>query len=112
MAKRKQDDTAVADSSGNVFADLGLPHGEVEMLKISVAMAISKTIQKRGLTQSQAAKIVGTDQAKMSALMRGVLKGFTVERLMGFLVRLGRDIEIKIGSAKDTAGKIKIRSAA
>ncbi len=88
----KQNRTAVGNSSGNVFADLGLPHCEVEMLKIGMAMAISKTIQKRGLTQAQAAKIVGTDQAKMSALMRGVLKGFTVERLMGFLVRLGRDI--------------------
>lgn len=112
MARSRKISADVVASSGNVFADLELPHGEMDMLKLNVAMAISKTIGQRKLTQADAARIVGTDQAKMSALSRGLLKGFTVERLIGFLILLGRDVDIKIGSAKPRAGKIRIRSAA
>lgn len=109
---RPQTDT-IAASSGNVFADLGLRYSEIDMLKVNIAMAIAATIEERKLTQSQAAKIVGTDQAKMSMLTRGLLKGFTVERLISYLTLLGRDIEINIPqAARPSGGHIRIRNAA
>jgi predicted XRE-type DNA-binding protein len=109
---RPQTDT-IAASSGDVFADLGLRYSEIDMLKVNIAMAIAATIGERKLTQSQAAKIVGTDQAKMSMLTRGLLKGFTVERLMSYLTLLGRDIEINIPqAARPSGGRIRIRNAA
>ena len=103
----------VVESSGNVFADLGLPHTEIDMLKVNIALAISAAIEKRKLTQAKAAIIIGTDQAKVSSLSRGNLKGFTVERLITFLTRLGRDIEVNFPkTTKASAGRIRIRNAA
>lgn len=83
-------------SSGNVFADLGLPNPEEALAKAELTQKIILLIRKRGLTQAQAAKVLGVDQPKVSALLRGNLTGFSLERLMRFLLRLGQDIRITV----------------
>ena len=83
-------------SSGNVFTDLGLPNPEEALAKAELANKIILLIRKRGLTQLQAAKVLGVDQPKVSALFRGNLTGFSIERLMRFLLRLGQDIRITV----------------
>ncbi|MBD2208125.1 helix-turn-helix domain-containing protein [Calothrix sp. FACHB-168] len=82
--------------SGNVFADLNLPNPEERLVKAELAIKISEIITSRKLTQVQAAEILGIDQPKVSSLIRGRLRDFSVERLMRFLNILGNDIEIKI----------------
>jgi predicted XRE-type DNA-binding protein len=99
----------IVDGSGNVFADLGLPHNEEEMLKIQIALAITNTLRKRKLTQADAARIVGTDQAKISNILRGRVKGFSAERLMRFLIFLGRDVDIHVSRRLSTSGPGKLR---
>jgi predicted XRE-type DNA-binding protein len=96
MPKRKLDYTV---SSGNVFADLGLPNPEELLAKAELAHKITVLIRKRGLTQAQAAKLLGVDQPKVSALIRGRLTGFSIERLMRFLLHLGQDIKITVEAA-------------
>jgi predicted XRE-type DNA-binding protein len=66
------------------------------MLKVEITQAISATIRKRNVTQAAAGEIIGVDQAKVSALLRGRLAGFSVDRLAVFPVKLGRDIDITI----------------
>ena len=83
-------------SSGNVFADLGVARPEEALLKADLAMAISHLIEQRGLTQKESAALLGETQPHVSQLMRGQLKGFSVERLMRFLVALGQEIEVSI----------------
>lgn len=83
-------------SSGNVFADLGLPKPDDLLAKAELAAKIVREIQRRRLTQSAAAAILGIDQPKVSALKQGKLSGFSIERLMRFLVHLGRDVEIVV----------------
>ena len=83
-------------SSGNVFADLGLPNAEDRLAKAELARKISEIIAKRRLTQAEAAELLGIDQPKISALARGRLEGFSLERLMRFLNVLGRDVEIVV----------------
>ena len=83
-------------SSGNVFKDLGLPNPDDLLAKAELAAKIIKEIQRHGLTQNQAAAILGVDQPKISALKQGKLSGFSIERLMRFLLLLGRDIEISV----------------
>lgn len=113
MAKRNDDDVAVHESAGNVFADLALPYAREDMLKVEIAGAISATIRKRGLTQVAAGDIIGVDQAKISALLRGRLTGFSVDRLLVFLVKLGRDVDITISRAhKNREGTVRVKSAA
>ena len=83
-------------SSGNVFRDLGFPDAEELRIKAELAMEISEVIESRGLTQVQAAEVLGVDQPKVSALVRGRLDGFSLERLYRFLNSLGRDIQITL----------------
>ncbi len=90
------DETKVTQSSGNVFADLGLPNADEELAKADLAFEISRVIEERGLTQVEAAEIMGVDQPKVSALVRYRLNGFSMERLYRFLNALGRDVEIVV----------------
>ena len=83
-------------SSGNVFADLGLPDAAALLAKSELVSRICDIIAKRGLTQAQAAKILRINQPKVSALMRGHLDGFSSDRLFRFLNALGNDIEIAV----------------
>jgi predicted XRE-type DNA-binding protein len=89
-------ETRVTPSSGNVFADLGLQQAEEELAKVDLAFEISRIIEERGLTQVEAAEIMGVDQPKVSALVRYRLDGFSMERLYRFLNALGRDIDIVV----------------
>ena len=83
-------------SSGNVFADLGLPNPEQMLVKAELARKIGEIIETRNLTQIEAAEILGIDQPKVSALTRGRLTGFSTERLFRFLNALGNDVEIAV----------------
>ena len=113
MAKKHDQDNEVVRSSGNVFADLGLPTSPEDMLKVNIAIAIAGTIQKRNLTQAAAGEIIGVDQAKVSALLRGRLTGFSIERLVMFLVKLGRDVDITISKEHaNREGKVRVKAAA
>jgi predicted XRE-type DNA-binding protein len=84
------------ESSGNVFADLGFPRAEEELVKAKLAVAIYQLIKQRGLTQTEAAALLGTTQPQVSALMRCRAGTFSVERLMRFLTALGQDVEITV----------------
>lgn len=83
-------------SSGNVFADLGLPESDELLAKADLAIRIGGIIDERELTQAEAAELLGVDQPKVSALVRGRLEGFSLERLTRFLNALGQDVEIVV----------------
>jgi predicted XRE-type DNA-binding protein len=84
------------EGSGNVFADLGFADAEEMLAKAELAQKIGAILQRRRLTQVQAAEILGVDQPKISALLCGRLSRFSMERLMQFLLLLGRDVAITI----------------
>ncbi|MGA2966001.1 MAG: helix-turn-helix transcriptional regulator [Terriglobales bacterium] len=84
------------EGSGNIFADLGVANPEEARAKADLVDRIVDIIQERKLTQVQAAKALGIDQPKVSALMRGRLAGFSIERLLRFLLLLGQDVQIAV----------------
>lgn len=88
--------SGITKGSGNVFADLGLAEPETALAKAELACRINAIIQERGIKQTEAAKVLDIDQAKVSALSRGRLAGFSTERLFRFLNALDCDIEIVI----------------
>jgi predicted XRE-type DNA-binding protein len=79
-----------------VFADLRFPDPEEALAKAELARRICQLVSERGPTQVEAARVLGLDQPKVSALMRGKLKGFSVGRLFRCLNALGQDIEIVV----------------
>lgn len=105
----KGDDFEV--SSGNVFADLGVPEPEEALAKAKLAVQIARVIALKKLTQTQAAKLLGIDQPKVSALLRGRLSGFSTDRLLRYLTMLGKDVEIVIRSRATGVGHLKVRTA-
>ena len=95
------------ESSGNVFADLGVPEPEEALLKSDLATRVSQLIEERHLTQKEAAKLLQVAQPNISKLTRGELRGFSVGRLMRFLVALGQNILVVVRphtSPNDRAG--------
>jgi len=98
-------------SSGNVFADLGVPHPEEALAKAQLARAICLLIEKEGLTQKAIAARLGIDQPKVSALVRGRLADFSTDRLLRFLLSLGHDIKINVQSKGATAAPADLQVA-
>lgn len=105
MPKSRRDYTV---SSGNVFADLGLANPEEALAKAELAHKITAVLHDKGLTQVQAAKLLGVDQPKISALVRGRLSGFSLERLMRFLLLLGQDIRITVQASPRSRSRARV----
>lgn len=93
---KKNNKIRILKSSGNVFADLCLPNAAEKQTKVRLAVAINHILADRHLSQTRAARHLRINQPKISAISRYRLDGFSVERLMHFLARLGCDIEILI----------------
>lgn len=98
-------------SSGNVFADLGLPDAEELNIKSGLVITMMQTMRRLGLTQQQAAVKMGISQAKISALTRGDFTNLSETKLMQCLNRLGYDIEIKVKPAKKSPGRRVLATA-
>lgn len=97
MTSRDADrDDEIVRGSGNVFADLGFPDAAERQAKLRLAYALNRVLDQRKLTQSEAAKVLGVGQPKVSALRRYKLAGFSVERLMTLLTAVDQDVEIVI----------------
>src|SRR5208337_2099166 len=96
-------------STGNVFADLGIPHPEQELLKARLTLQIYRLIKARGLAQAQAEEILGIQQPRVSALMRNRAGDFSVERLMDFLTALGQGVEITVRPTSNEHGSVSVR---
>ena len=106
MKKRLIDGVEVKRSSGNVYADLGLPDAERLKIKTGLVVEIRKGMGRLGLTQQEAAKRMGITQPKVSGMMRGDFSNLSERKLMDCLNRLGYDIEIKGKPASETVGHL------
>src|SRR5947208_6134566 len=86
----------VEQGSGNVFADLNVPNPELALAKAELVQRIRDLITEKKLTQVKAAKLLGLDQPKVSALVRGRVEGYSIDRLFLFLNALGQRVEISV----------------
>ena len=102
-------DTAVERGSGNVFADLGLP--DAHLVKAGLVSRIDDIVRKRGITRTEAARLLGLTPPDVSRLLRGDFREYSLERLFRLLTALGRDIDIVIRQPRSAAGG-KLRIAA
>ena len=105
---------SIERSSGNVFADLGLPDAAELDTKVCLAVATNRQMASRHRSQAKMASLLRINQPKVSALKHYRLEGFSVERLMTFLTALGSDIEIRIRSPKRASysrGRIMVEAA-
>ncbi len=101
----------VTEGSGNIFADLGLPNPEQELLKAQLTLQIYSILKDSGMTQVEIAKILGVQQPQVSLLMRNRAGNFSVGRLMEFLTALRQDVEITVRPTRKEHGALSVTSA-
>ena len=111
MQKRIIEGIEVQRSSGNIFADLGLPDAERLKIKTGLVFEIRKAIRTLGLTQQAAAMRMGISQPKVSGMMRGDFTNLSERKLMDCLNRLGYDIEIKVRPTAELTGHLTLTTA-
>ena len=98
-------------SSGNVFADIGLPNAEEHLVKAQLVVKIDGLMKTRRLKQVEAAELFGVKQPDVSKMLRGDFRQFSVERLMRFLVALGQDVEIVVREHRGAKDEPSLRVA-
>jgi len=91
------DDRQVHNSSGNVFEDMGMRDAEERLAKAELARLIRVELRDRGLSQTEAAALLGVKQPDVSDLVRGKLSRFSIARLERFLNALDLEIRIQVG---------------
>ena len=94
----------------NVFADLGLPHPQEELLRAQLTLQIYKIVKARKLTQTQAGAVLGIKQPHVSALMRNRAGNFSVGRLMEFLTALGQDVTVTVKPTRKAQREMEVVS--
>ena len=95
----------------NMFADLGLPNPEQDLLKAQLTLQLYKIVKARKLTQAQAGVVLGIRQPHVSALMRNRAGNFSVGRLMEFLTALGQDVTVTVTPTKKAVGEMEVVAA-
>jgi predicted XRE-type DNA-binding protein len=89
-------DDQVHDSSGNVFADLGIADPTTHKLKAELVAKLDSILKSRGLSQTAAARLIGVGQPDLSKLLNGRFREMSVERLLRMLTRLDCDVYINV----------------
>ena len=111
MTKPMTENVVVESSSGNVFADLGLPHAEKLKIKSGLVIEITRAINRLGLTQAEAGRRMGISQPKVSRMMRGEFANLSERKLMDCLNRLGYDIHIRVQPVAESTGHLTLEIA-
>ena len=110
--KRTRKASRAAEPSANIFADLGLPNPEQELLKAQLTLQIYSLLKESGMTQVELAKILGVQQPQISLLVRNRAGNFSVGRLMEFLTALRQDVEITVRPTRKHHGAVSVISSA
>ena len=92
----------------NVLADLGFDDAKELSAKTTLAVKLNELIDKRGLSQTEAARITGMTQPKVSQVRRYKLQNISLERLMQALVSLDQHVEIVVRPAHDAHAGITV----
>ena len=111
MTKPMTENAVVESRSGNVFADLGLPHAEKLKIKSGLVIEITRAINRLGLTQAEAGRRMGISQPKVSRMMRSEFANLSERKLMDCLNRLGYDIHIRVQPVAESTGHLTLEIA-
>ncbi|PRX18469.1 Xre family transcriptional regulator [Paraburkholderia sp. BL18I3N2] len=100
----------IEESSGNVYADLGVPDADEMLVKAQLATKIEEIIKARKWTQIWAAEVLGMTQPKLSNMLRGQFRGISEAKMLECLAKLGRNVRIVVGPARRStkAGRVEV----
>ena len=96
------------ESSGNIFADLGLPHPEERMAKALLSIAIEREIEEKKLTAAAAADLMQCTESELARVISGEFFDFSMDRLFRFLNALGLDVRIDVSPKPHEAAEGRV----
>ena len=93
-------DVRVLKSRGNVFVDLGFDEAEARVmaLRVELMVHLRKQLTSEGLSQAAAAKKLGVTQPRISALLKGSWKEFSIDMLLTLAARAGLRPELRLAA--------------
>ncbi len=97
---KKKADIEFEESSGNVFADLGLDDAEELQIRAEIGYHVFGLLKKKKLKQRECAALLEIKQGEVSHLMNGHFSRFSTDKLLEFLKRLNQKVTIKISPHK------------
>tara|TARA_R110000823_G_scaffold118451_1_gene242310 strand:+ start:1745 stop:2065 length:321 start_codon:yes stop_codon:yes gene_type:complete len=105
--------TTIEEGSTNVYTDLGFTNADEMLVKAQLATQIRNIVSANQWTQADACKILDLSQPKLSNLLNGKFRGISETKMLDCLTRLGRDVQIVIGSDRHTAtpGRVSVVAA-
>jgi len=91
----------ITPAGGNIFADIGFPPEEAANLKLrsDLMIAIETIIQDNKLKQTEAAKLFGVSQPRISDIKRGKIDEFTIDSLINMLAHAGIRVDVTLRPA-------------
>lgn len=91
----------ITKGSGNVFRDLGFSEGEAQNLALrsDLMIRITALVKDTGLTQQQAAKVLGITQPRLNALLKGRIAEFSLDALVNMLAHAGMQVKMTVKKA-------------
>ena len=95
-----------SQGTDNVLADPGFDDAE-ELPAKTIAVKLNELIDKRGLIQTEAARLIDMTQPKVSQIRRYKLRNISLERLMQALGSLDQHVEVVVRPA---AARIRLES--
>jgi predicted XRE-type DNA-binding protein len=104
------EDRVITRSSGNVFADAGLPDADTHLVKAELVRRLDEIIRERGLSQRETARVLGVAQPDLANILRGRFRGCSVERLMRMLTAFDCDVSIVVAREGRDAATIRLRT--
>lgn len=95
-------------STGNVYEDIGLGDADGMKIKAEAVMILSKAIRDSGMTQAQAASMLGIDQPKISKILRGQFRSLSLDKILSYLTVLGKDVDITVSKKTENTAHISM----
>ncbi|WP_027400595.1 helix-turn-helix domain-containing protein [Aphanizomenon flos-aquae] len=95
-------------SSGNIFQDLGFANAEEKLAKVKLASVIADILEQQQITPQQTAQILGLELEQINNVTNGILKEFTIENLLSYLIKLGQNVEIMVTNQQQDKSQPKI----
>ena len=68
-------------------------------IRSQLMIALRDHIEQSGMSQVQAAKILGVTQPRVSGLMRGKIDLFAIDSLIAMLFAAGLQVELRVAAA-------------
>jgi len=99
---KREEEVEIVKGSSNIFADFSFDKPEEELLKVKIAICLNQVISELGWTQTKTARFLGISQPQVSNLSTGMLKYFSVERLLTLMAKLDYDVSIHFEPKEDS----------